>query len=323
MFILIFILILVVLIIVHEFGHFIVAKMFGIRVDDAQHAYDRAVELGAWPAEAEPIGPSELGIPAIQGVGDTHLYFVDRWRGKHGARGGLGDISIYDIDFRPLDAATAHEDWHHAGVGLARVDHLTQTVGPGRAVPRAIPRESIVGCFGHASGNISAPGHIQQSGGMRYILGDPDGASETRAQSVAEALCQAGMEAPIVSTIQRELWRKLLGNVSLNPVSALTRRTIGMMLRDAEVRALIGALMRETIDVAAACGVDVAIRIEERIEFAARLNDVKTSMLQDAEAGRPLEIDPIVGAVVELAGELGVKVEALRLIYTLAKALSA
>jgi 4-hydroxyphenylpyruvate dioxygenase len=104
----------------------------GIRVDDAQHAYDRAVELGAWPAEAEPIGPSELVIPAIQGVGDTHLYFVDRWRGKHGGRGGLGDISIYDIDFRPLDAATAHEDWHHAGVGLARVDHLTQTVGPGR-----------------------------------------------------------------------------------------------------------------------------------------------------------------------------------------------
>ncbi|MFX7870574.1 hypothetical protein ABTK02_21350, partial [Acinetobacter baumannii] len=66
----------------------------GIRVDDAQRAYDRAVELGAWPAEAEPIGPSELVIPAIQGVGDTHLYFVDRWRGKHGAKGGLGDISI-------------------------------------------------------------------------------------------------------------------------------------------------------------------------------------------------------------------------------------
>ena len=94
----------------------------GIRVNDAQHAYDRAVELGAWPAETEPLGPTELVIPAIQGVGDTHLYFVDRWRGKHGAKGGLGDISIYDIDFRPLDQATAHEDWHHVGVGLARVE---------------------------------------------------------------------------------------------------------------------------------------------------------------------------------------------------------
>lgn len=104
----------------------------GIRVADAQRAFQRAIELGAWEFEGEKLGPSELYIPAIQGIGDSHLYFVDRWRGRDGQRGGLGDISIYDIDFRPIDRATAQEDWHVAGTGLVEVDHLTQTVGAGR-----------------------------------------------------------------------------------------------------------------------------------------------------------------------------------------------
>jgi 4-hydroxyphenylpyruvate dioxygenase len=104
----------------------------GIRVADAQRAFERAIELGAWEFEGEKLGPSELYIPAIQGIGDSHLYFIDRWRGRDGQRGGLGDISIYDIDFRPIDRATAQEDWHVAGTGLREVDHLTQTVGAGR-----------------------------------------------------------------------------------------------------------------------------------------------------------------------------------------------
>lgn len=104
----------------------------GIRVDNAQRAFDRAVELGAWAFEGERIGVSELTIPAIQGIGDSHLYFVDRWRGRGGLRGGVGDISIFDLDFRPIDIGTAHADLDYAGVGLRQVDHLTQTVGTGR-----------------------------------------------------------------------------------------------------------------------------------------------------------------------------------------------
>jgi 4-hydroxyphenylpyruvate dioxygenase len=104
----------------------------GIRVADAQRAYERATELGAWSFEGERIGKGELMIPAIQGIGDSHIYFIDRWRGRGGQKGGLGDISIFDIDFRPIEVSTAQADLSHAGTGLVAVDHLTQTVGAGR-----------------------------------------------------------------------------------------------------------------------------------------------------------------------------------------------
>lgn len=113
-----------------EYGMGICA--IGIRVDSAQRAFDRALELGAWAFEGERIGQGELAIPAIQGIGDSHLYFIDRWRGRGGLSGGVGDISIFDIDFRPIDPASAHADLQYAGTGLVQVNHLTQTVGAGR-----------------------------------------------------------------------------------------------------------------------------------------------------------------------------------------------
>lgn len=113
-----------------EYGMGICA--LGMRVDDASRAFKRAIGLGAWPFEGERTGASELKIPAIQGIGDSHIYFVDRWRGRGGLRGGVGDISIFDVDFRPIDIATAQQDLTHTGTGLRRVDHMTQTVGAGR-----------------------------------------------------------------------------------------------------------------------------------------------------------------------------------------------
>ncbi|WP_206956075.1 4-hydroxyphenylpyruvate dioxygenase family protein [Trinickia acidisoli] len=113
-----------------EYGMGICA--LGMRVENASRAFKRAIGLGAWPFEGERTGESELKIPAIQGIGDSHIYFVDRWRGRGGLRGGVGDISIFDIDFRPIDIATAHADLAHPGTGLQRVDHMAQTVGAGR-----------------------------------------------------------------------------------------------------------------------------------------------------------------------------------------------
>ena len=101
------------------------------RVDDAAAAYRRALDLGAWGFDSRS-GPMELNIPAIKGIGDSLIYLVDRWRGKAGRSGGIGDISIYDVDFEPLDPATASEDLEHAGNGLENVDHLTHNVHRGR-----------------------------------------------------------------------------------------------------------------------------------------------------------------------------------------------
>ncbi len=101
------------------------------RVQDAASAYRRALELGAWGFDSKS-GPMELNIPAIKGIGDSLIYFVDRWRGKGGRDGGIGDISIYDVDFEPLDASTAHADLQPSGAGITYVDHLTHNVHRGR-----------------------------------------------------------------------------------------------------------------------------------------------------------------------------------------------
>ncbi|MBN9427014.1 MAG: 4-hydroxyphenylpyruvate dioxygenase [Burkholderiales bacterium] len=101
------------------------------RVNDAAAAYKRALDLGAWGFDSKS-GPMELNIPAIKGIGDSLIYFVDRWHGKDGGNGGIGDISIYDVDFVPIDSASAREDANHVGAGLAYVDHLTHNVHRGR-----------------------------------------------------------------------------------------------------------------------------------------------------------------------------------------------
>lgn len=102
----------------------------GFRVQDANKAYKRALELGAWGCDSHS-GPMELNIPAIKGIGDSLIYLVDRWRGKQG-HGGIGDISIYDVDFEPIDRDTAQTDLNHTGAGLTLVDHLTHNVHKGR-----------------------------------------------------------------------------------------------------------------------------------------------------------------------------------------------
>jgi len=200
-------------------------------------------------------------------------------------------------------------------------DRTLQTVDPGGAIRAAIPRGQIVGAVIHTSGEILTPGTVRQSGGRNYILGDPDLGHSTRAESTSALLRSAGMDAPVVADIRPAVWQKLLGNVSLNPVSALTHLTIKPMLEDPATRSLIARLMEETVRVAAATGVRLEVSVQERINFAARLADVKTSMLQDLEAGRPLELEPIVGAVIETAELFGVHVPAVRTIYTLTKSL--
>ncbi len=145
--------------------------------------------------------------------------------------------------------------------------------------------------------------------------------STVRLNDVVSLFNAAEMDANPMPDLRPAVWRKLLGNVSLNPVSALTRQTIRPMLEDSSTRRLIARLMEETMRAAAASGVHLDISIEERIAMAARLADVKTSMLQDVEAGRPLELEPIVGAVIEVADHFQVKIPTIRTIYALTKAL--
>lgn len=204
--------------------------------------------------------------------------------------------------------------WYFPDRSLASVD-------PGGRLASTFAREQLMGAVVHTSGNVPEPGVVQQMGGRRFLLGELEGGVTPRLQRLCALFERAGLEAPPQENIRREVWRKLLGNVSLNPVSALTRSSIGPMLADPGTRALVAAIMRETAAVARAAGCDPHVDVEDRIAYAARLTGVKTSMLQDVEAGRELELEPIVGAVVELAAGYGLEIPHTRTVYALAKRL--
>ena len=201
-------------------------------------------------------------------------------------------------------------------------DRALESVDPGERIRAAIPREQIIGAVVHTSGEITSPGLIHQSGDRNYIFGLPSGVqNEARLQDVVALFRAADMDAAGTPDLRPAIWRKLLGNVSLNPVSALTRQTIRPMLENPPTRRLIARLMEETLRVAARNGIVLNISVDERIEMAARLADVKTSMLQDIEAGRALELEPIVGAVIEIADMYDVKIPVIRTVYALTKSL--
>jgi 2-dehydropantoate 2-reductase len=154
-------------------------------------------------------------------------------------------------------------------------------------------------------------------------VGEPDGSRSERCRAIAETLIQAGLRAPVTTRIRNEIWVKLLGNVAFNPVSALTRATLARMARDPDVCPIIRNIMAETEAVANRLGITLPITIDQRIAGAEKVGEHKTSMLQDLEAGRPMELDPMVGAVVELGDRLGIDMPHTRSVFACTKLLEA
>jgi 2-dehydropantoate 2-reductase len=188
------------------------------------------------------------------------------------------------------------------GGGKLRLESLD----PGSVLSRAMPTERIVGCVVHLAASTPEPGVISHNMGRRLILGEPGGRNTRRTQEVAEALTQAGFECVQSPFIEKDFWVKLLGNVSFNPVSALTLATADRLIADAEVKAYMVAIMREVLAIGRAVGVDADIDPEARIDMARNLGQFKTSMLQDLEAGKSLEIDGLLTGTLEVARKAGV-----------------
>ena len=200
-------------------------------------------------------------------------------------------------------------------------DRHLESVDPGGVIARSIPYRRVVGCIVYPATRIVEPGVIEHLEGNRFTLGEPDGSRSERVLAISSALVRAGLRAPIQKRIRNELWLKLLGNATLNPVSALTRATLAEIVSSGATREVVRRLMEEVDAVAAALGVDVPLSIEKRMEGAAATGGHRTSMLQDLEAGRPLEVEALLGAVVELAAGEGVEVPALRTLYGLTRLL--
>jgi len=200
------------------------------------------------------------------------------------------------------------------GLHLERVD-------PGGVIANAIEPERVIGSLAYFSTDIAAPGVIHHTEGNRLSLGEPGGARSERARALAEVLIGAGFRCPITTRFRHEIWVKLLGNVAFNPISALTGGTLEELVRHAETSAVVREIMAETEAVASKLGIELPISIEQRMAGAEKVGAHKTSMLQDLEAGRPMELEAIVGAVVELGDRLHVPMPSTRTVYACAKLL--
>ncbi len=188
------------------------------------------------------------------------------------------------------------------GGGKLRLESLD----PGGRLAQAMPTERIVGCVIHCAASVPEPGLISHNMGKKLIVGEPGGKNTERTQRVAEAFAGAGFETITSGFIEKDFWVKLLGNVSFNPVSALTLATADRMIGDPLMKGYMVSVMREVLTIGRAVGVDADIDPEARIDMARVLGAFKTSMLQDMEAGKPLEIDGLLTGTLDIAKQAGV-----------------
>ncbi len=183
----------------------------------------------------------------------------------------------------------------------------------------ALPPAQTLACIIYPAAEIASPGVIVHTYGDRFSLGEPDGSRSERAAALSQMLIAAGLKAPVRPRIRDEMWVKLWGNMAFNPISALTTATLDAITNDEGTRAVARAMMLEGQAVGEALGVRFAINVDKRIEGAAEVGRHKTSMLQDLELGRPLEIEALLGAVVEMAGWVGVDAPISRAVLALVR----
>jgi len=196
-----------------------------------------------------------------------------------------------------------------------------EAVDPGGVVAASIESQRVIGSIVYLSTEIVEPGVIRHIESNRVTIGEPDGARSDRCRSISEALVAARLRAPITTHIRQEIWVKLLGNIAFNPISALTGATLAAMARDPAVSKLVRSIMIETEALAHQVGIEMPVTIDQRIAGAEKVGEHKTSMLQDLEAGRPLELEAIVGAPLELGDRLGINMPHTRTVYACAKLL--
>jgi 2-dehydropantoate 2-reductase len=204
---------------------------------------------------------------------------------------------------------------------LAEDGRRLESVDPGGVIAASVPARRAIGCVVYPATTLVEPGVVQHLEGNRFSLAELDGSRSERVRAISAALAGAGLRAPVQTRIRQEIWLKLIGNATLNPVSALTRATLAGMLEDPACHRLVRTLMLEVEAVGRALGIEPDIGVDRRLEGAARVGEHRTSMLQDVESGRPLEVEALVGAVVELGRQLDVPVPTLELVCCLVRQL--
>lgn len=212
--------------------------------------------------------------------------------------------------------------WYFQGVGGHLDGASLKTLDPDGSIAEAVRTQSIVGAVVYPAAEVDDDGVIHHIEGDRIVIGELDGDRSARLQHLADMLSEAGFRGQIQTDIRAEVWLKSWGSLAFNPLSALTRATMAELCRSADTRALVTQLMQETMEVAASLGVTMRVPLERRIAGAEQVGEHKTSMLQDLEAGRQMEIDAVIGSVLEIADITGISTPQTRTVYALVKKLN-
>lgn len=281
-------------------AHLDAIRRDGVRVDSPRGDFRARPHATDDPAEIGPVDHVFLGLKAT----------------SYASAGPLVAPLLHDTTTL-IAAQNGIPWWYFHGLPGPYEGRRIESVDPDGAVSKALPVERAIGCVVYASTEIAAPGVIRHMEGTRFSIGEPAGGVSERCTAFSEAMIAGGLKCPVEPDLRRDIWIKLMGNVAFNPLSALTRATMVDMCRHTGVRELVAAMMRETLDVAAALGCRPEISVERRLAGAERVGAHKTSMLVDLEHGKPLELDVILTAVVELAELTGVPVPNLRTVHAL------
>ena len=265
-------------------------KRNGLRLESEGRIYTAAVNATDNPRE---LGPQDLVIVAVkaQAMSEVAAHIAPL----------IGPQTIV------LTAMNGIPWWYFAGFGGEYSDLQLESVDPGGNIAAAIPGQHVIGCVVHGSFSLNEPGFARHGFGQKLILGEPDGSRSERLHRLATLLEKAGIKIETTDSIQREIWYKLWGNMTMNPVSALTGATCDRVLDDELVRTFCNRIMLEASAIGARIGCPIEQSPEQRNLVTRKLGAFKTSMLQDVEAGRPLEIDALVSAVREIGQKVGVK----------------
>jgi 2-dehydropantoate 2-reductase len=195
--------------------------------------------------------------------------------------------------------------WFFHGFGAALAGTRLESVDPGGVIAAAMPAEQAVGCVVHLSSINAGPAVIQRGKGNRLIIGNPSGQIDDKTRTLNNALKEGGFEVEATTEIQKEIWSKLWGNMNMNPISALTGSTGDRILRDPLTNQLVRRMMIEHLWIGQKIGIDLGMTIDERFAITRKLGAFKTSMLQDLEGKRPLEIDALLASVIEIGALVG------------------
>jgi 2-dehydropantoate 2-reductase len=204
----------------------------------------------------------------------------------------------------------------------ALAGRCVERVDPGGMIAKHIPCERVIGCVVYPATELVSHGVIKHIEGNRFPVGEPDGSKSKRVTRISQCFTRAGMKSPVLEDIRSEIWLKLWGNMTFNPMSALTRATLAGICEYPLSRSLAATMMREAQEIAHKLGITFRVPLEKRIAGAEKVGHHKTSMLQDVEAGRALEIDPLLGAVIELGRLTQTATPHLDTVYALTKLLA-